>query len=65
MYRHGNQPGGGGTGMLFYCLLRNDGGHVVVVFVFIFGVLCMCDVTASNPLQPFEEKIKAVKMTQN
>lgn len=37
MYRHGNQPGGGGTGMLFYCLLRNDGGRVV----FIFLLLCL------------------------
>lgn len=70
VYRHGNQPGGGGTGMLFFCLLRNDGGRVddvgvyylnlfyffvcVSVCVFLLGVLHMHDVTASDPPQPFE-----------
>ena len=40
LYRHGNQPGGGGTGMFLYCLLQNAGGRVVlVVFVFIVIVL--------------------------
>lgn len=44
VYRHGNQPGGGGTGMLFYCLLWNDGGHVVVVLCFyIWCIVCVCD----------------------